>query len=98
LGRRRVQVTEYSERLNTPVQATGADGFKAALALLWERRSNVPSAFPVLAVHDEIVVECDEHDSDAVMFWLYQCMKQGMASVLGEEPRIDIRVGKTWAG
>jgi hypothetical protein len=41
-------------------QGTGADGLKLALALLWERREEAPGAFPVLAVHDEIVIECDE--------------------------------------
>ena len=59
-GRRRLGVTRFTEKLNTPVQGTGADGLKRALAHLWERRADCPDAFPVLFVHDEIVVECDE--------------------------------------
>jgi DNA polymerase-1 len=65
-GRRRLAVARFTEKLNTPVQGTGADGLKSALALLWERREQAPGAFPVLAVHDEIVVECDEGQADAV--------------------------------
>jgi DNA polymerase-1 len=53
-GRRRVGVRRYTEKLNTPVQGTGADGLKQGLALLWERRAACPDAFPVLLVHDEM--------------------------------------------
>jgi len=31
-------VQQLTEKLNTPVQGTGADELKRALALLWERR------------------------------------------------------------
>jgi DNA polymerase-1 len=67
-GRRRLldEKTPYTHRLNTPVQGTEADGAKLALALLWERRGQCPGAFPVLFVHDEIVVECDQDQADAV--------------------------------
>src|SRR5215217_1484744 len=37
-GRRRTKVTNFTEWVNAPVQGTGADGLKLALALLWERR------------------------------------------------------------
>ena len=33
-----------TDRLNAPVQGTGADGLKLALALLWERRDECPGA------------------------------------------------------
>ena len=46
------------------MQGTGADGLKIALTLLYERRDECPSAVPILAVHDEIVVECDEEDGE----------------------------------
>ena len=61
-GRRRTGVTKFTERLNSPVQGTGADGLKLALAYLLERRHECPRAQPILAVHDEIVVECDEKE------------------------------------
>jgi DNA polymerase-1 len=59
-GRRRLFAgngREYCRRLNTPVQGLGADGLKRALALLFQTRHEVPSAAPVLVIHDEIVLE-----------------------------------------
>jgi DNA polymerase-1 len=58
-GRRRMDVDKLTDRLNAPVQGSGADGLQLALALLWERRCECPSAVPVLVCHDEVVVECD---------------------------------------
>jgi DNA polymerase-1 len=66
-GRRRKLDPKASDtlRLNSPVQGSGADGLKEALALLWERRHECPGAFPGLAVHDEIVIEADADQADA---------------------------------
>jgi DNA polymerase-1 len=98
-GRRRLDVTRYTEKLNTPVQGTGADGLKQALALLWERRQECPGAFPVLAVHDEIVVECDAAQADAVKARLRQAMLDGMAPLIDPVPvEVEVKAGRTWAG
>jgi DNA polymerase I len=45
-GRRRTDVRRLTDRLNAPVQGTGAHGLK--LALLWERRDEFSEAAPVL--------------------------------------------------
>jgi DNA polymerase-1 len=100
-GRRRRDVRSYTEHLNAPVQGTAADGMKRALALLWERRDEFPGAFPILAVHDEIVVECDEGDAEKVKAWLKKAMVDGMDAVVNaDEPRVPIEVetsvSKTW--
>lgn len=98
-GRRRVGVERFTEKLNTPVQGTGADGLKAAVALLWERRGDCPSSVPVLFAHDEIVVECDEGDAETAMAWLRACMVDGMAPLIDPVPVVvDVTVGRTWAG
>jgi DNA polymerase-1 len=87
------------QRLNTPVQGTGADGLKLALALLWERRHEAPGAFPVLAVHDEVVVEADAEKADAVAGWLVRCMVDAMAPLIDPVPvEVDVKVGTNWAG
>jgi DNA polymerase-1 len=86
-------------RLNTPVQGTGADGLKRALAVLWERRNQVPGAFPVLVVHDEIVIECDAAQAGAVSSWLKQAMVDAMAPWLDPVPvEVEIKVAPTWGG
>jgi DNA polymerase I len=81
-GRRRTGVTKLTERLNSPVQGTGADGLKLALALLYERRGERPGAVPILAVHDEVVVECPEEQAEEVKAWLVKAMVDGMEEVL----------------
>jgi DNA polymerase-1 len=105
IGRRRTGVTKFTERLNSPVQGTGADGLKLALALLWERRDECPRAVPILAVHDEIVVESDEDQVDKVEAWLKKAMVDGMDQLLNapevEGPYVPIEVevksAKSWA-
>ncbi len=97
---------DFSRASTGPVQGTGADGLKLALALLWERRHEYPGAVPILAVHDEIVVECDEGDAEEVEAWLKKAMVDGMDGVLNaphvEGPRVPVEAevgsGKTWAG
>ncbi|MFL5340905.1 MAG: DNA polymerase, partial [Gemmataceae bacterium] len=89
----------FSEKLNTPVQGTGADGLKLALALLWERRAVCPGAFPVLAVHDEIVVECDYDQAGPVTAWLQLAMMDAVAPLLDPVPvEVEVRVAPTWGG
>jgi DNA polymerase I-like protein with 3'-5' exonuclease and polymerase domains len=100
-GRRRLlnDRTPDTHRLNTPVQGTGADGLKLALALLWERRDQAPGAFPVLVVHDEIVVECDAGQAEAAAAWLKQAMIDGMAPLIEPVPcEVEVQVGQTWGG
>lgn len=100
-GRRRLldATTPDTQRLNTPIQGTGADGLKTALALLWERRHDCPGAFPVLAVHDEVVVECDQAQADKAAVWLRQAMLDGMAPLIDPVPvEVDVKVSRTWGG
>lgn len=100
LGRRLTNVRQRDRgtKLSMPVQGLAADGFKLALALLWERRAQVPSAVPVLVAYDEIVVECDEQDADAVLSWLVACMTDGMARAMTQAPKVKAAKMKNWAG
>jgi DNA polymerase-1 len=98
-GRRRLEVSRYTEKLNTPVQGTGADGFKTALALLWKRRHECPGAALVLAVHDEIVVECAAAQADAVAAWLRRAMVDGMAPLIAPVPvEVEVQIRTVWGG
>jgi DNA polymerase I-like protein with 3'-5' exonuclease and polymerase domains len=99
-GRMR-RVGRFTEKINHPVQGTAADGMKMALALLWERRDECPEAVPVLAVHDEIVIECDADKAEKAKEWLVRAMEDGMDAVVNkEEPRVPIEVeastAETW--
>jgi len=100
-GRRRLldSKTPDTQRLNTPVQGTGADGLKLALALLWERRDQAPGASPVLAVHDEIVVEADADQADATATWVKTAMIDAMANKLAPVPvEVEVQISQTWGG
>ena len=95
----RTTYPSVNDALNTPVQGTGADGLKAAIALLWERRAESPGAVPVLFVHDEIVVEVPAADADRAKDWLVRCMVDGMAPLVDPVPvEVEATVGPTWAG
>lgn len=98
-GRRRLSVNRFTEKLNTPVQGTGADGLKRALGLLWERWHQCPQGFPVLLVHDEIVVECPLGQEDAATAWVRGAMLDGMAPLIDPIPvEVEVSVGPTWGG
>jgi DNA polymerase-1 len=98
-GRRCRNVMRFSEKLNLGVQGTGADGLKRALALLWERRGECAGAVPVLAVHDEIVVECDADRAQAAAEWLKRAMLDGMAPLVAPVPvEVEVAVARTWGG
>src|SRR5215210_5646192 len=106
-GRRRTGVTKLTERLNSPVQGAGADGLKLALALLYERRGKCPGAVPILAVHDEIVVECPEEQAEEVAVFVEEIMVTGMDKVLNsglgsDHPervpvKVDVEVVDSWS-
>jgi DNA polymerase-1 len=90
--------------MNFPIQGACADGQKLALALLYERRHECPGAVPVLAVHDEIVVECHWDQVAEVEAWLKKAMVDGMDEVLNaselDGPRVpvevEVKTGRTW--
>jgi DNA polymerase-1 len=87
----------FGPRANFMIQGSGGDGLKTALALLWERREQVPGAFPVLVVHDEIVVECDAGQAKAVAKGLRQAMLDGMQPLIEPVPvDVEVKIGRTW--
>lgn len=98
-GRRRLLSpnTPDTERLNSPVQGVEADGAKAALSLLWRRRSECPSAKPVLFAHDEIVIEVDQGEAEGAKRWLEEAMIGGMQPHLKPVPvRVDGKICRAW--
>jgi DNA polymerase I len=98
-GRRRRGVRRFTEKLNTPVQGSGADGLKIALARLAELRNTMPGAFPVLTVHDEIVVESSEGAAQETAELLAGVMEDGMREILPDVPvAVETTISDTWGG
>jgi len=98
-GRRRQGITSFTQKLNSPVQGSGADGLKAALGLLWETQRRAPTAAPILVVHDEIVVECDQGAAEEARAWLVDAMTRGMETVLHQAPaEVEATICANWSG
>jgi hypothetical protein len=84
---------------NTPIQRLAADGFKAALAHLWTTRHCCPSPAPILAVHDELVIECDANEADAVAVWVTECLQAGIRHYLTRVSiRVEVSIACDWSG
>ena len=90
----------FTERLNSPVQGTGADGLKLALARLFAHRNEAPDARLVAVIHDEIVVEAPVEAAEATAQWLQHHMTAAMSEILNDGVPVEVEtvVGLDWAG
>jgi DNA polymerase-1 len=93
-GRKR-WVGGLTAALNTPVQGTGADGLKAAVALYYKRlleRGLWGEVRIVLLVHDEVVVEAPIPLAIEATHLLTEAMREGMAAIVKGVP-IEVEAG-----
>lgn len=80
---------------NAPIQGTAADIIKLAMIRVFEKlKTDVPDAKLILQVHDELIVECDEKDSERVCRLLENEMEN--AAELAVKLTADAHSGKTW--
>jgi len=95
-GRKRwVPEDALTAALNTPVQGTGADGLKAAVAVLYKRlleRGLWGEVRIVLLVHDEVVLEAPEPLAIVATHLLTEAMREGMEAIVKGVP-IEVEVG-----
>lgn len=97
-NRRRIQVEKFSDKLNSPVQGTGADMLKLSAGRLHAERAKFPSAFMINTIHDEIVMECDEDDAPAVAAWLQQVMEESGQIFLKDVPVVaEAHICDNWS-
>jgi DNA polymerase I-like protein with 3'-5' exonuclease and polymerase domains len=99
-GRRRLGVSKFTEALNSPVQGTGADGIKWALARLFMHQQEAPDARLVAVVHDEIVAECPIEAAEQTAAWLQEHMAAAMTDILQDAVPVVVEttIGQDWAG
>jgi DNA polymerase I-like protein with 3'-5' exonuclease and polymerase domains len=100
-GRLRSDITSRNEAINAPVQGTSADILKRAMALAYRRLKAFEDAFIVTSIHDELLVECEEGDAEAVAEVIEGAMLQAADEILNaDEPKVkievDATVGKRW--
>jgi DNA polymerase-1 len=85
--------------LNFPIQGAGAEGLLAALRKLPAALADLDAA-PVIAVHDEIVLEAREDQAEEAGRRLEAVMRDGMLEVLPELPKrglAEARVVRDWS-
>ena len=88
----------FGERvaLNMPIQGTAADIIKLAMIKVDARlRAEGLEARLVLQVHDELIVECPEGETEQVKALLQEEM-EGVAA-LAVPLKADANAGRTWA-
>ena len=88
----------FGERvaLNAPIQGTAADIIKLAMVRVRDRlRAEGLESKLVLQVHDELIVECPEHEAQQVCALVREEM-EGVAA-LSVKLLAETQAGKTWA-
>ena len=87
----------FGERVarNAPIQGSAADIIKLAMIKVWERlKTDFPAARLILQVHDELIVECDSKDAEAVKEILSSEMENAVS--LKVKLSADANLGKNW--
>ena len=87
----------FGERvaLNMPIQGTAADIIKLAMVRVWKRmKAELPEARLVLQIHDELIVECPEGQSEQAVAILQEEMTD--VAHLKVPLVADAHVGKNW--
>ncbi len=87
----------FGERVarNAPIQGTAADIIKLAMIRVFNRlEKEIPTASLILQVHDELIVECEAKDAEAVQ----KCLEEEMENAVKlAVPLIaDAHYGKNW--
>ena len=99
LGRRRLLAYNDSTMMsaaNTPIQGTGADILKLAIANLAPHLTD--QAHLVACVHDELVLEVRSHKAKEYREILETIMVKAAETVLTSVPSVaDANIGDTWA-
>ncbi len=87
----------FGERvaMNSPIQGTAADIIKIAMIHVWEalRKQGLSSRL-ILQIHDELLIETEESEAQAVKELLETQMKR--AADLAVSLEVDLHTGKNW--
>jgi DNA polymerase I-like protein with 3'-5' exonuclease and polymerase domains len=90
--------------VNATIQSVNADATKIALVLLHRKLVSDPdidieTEYPILTVHDEIVVQVKEHHAHRVAHYLLDSMVRGsqLAGLTEVPTTVEINVSKNWS-
>jgi len=88
---------EFGKRVarNTPIQGTAADIIKIAMVRVWSRlKTEKLDARLILQVHDELLVDCPEHEEEKVRAIVVQEMENAISITV--PLKVDIDKGPNW--
>jgi DNA polymerase I-like protein with 3'-5' exonuclease and polymerase domains len=104
LGRRRwvsrssKGTPSYSDRLNGPIQAGGADQLYLALGKMLD--DPLPGVHVLLTTHDEVVLECPAAAAEVALTWLLSHMRAAIRETIGEdlatEDCVEGEISSSW--
>jgi DNA polymerase-1 len=104
-GRRRVWAwpgyLPVNEIINAGIQGSGADCLKLTLARLWDTWvPELEGCFPVMTIHDEVIVEAPEGKQDLAAEWLKQAMTYAMGRLVSKVPtgNMTVQICRSYAG
>jgi DNA polymerase I-like protein with 3'-5' exonuclease and polymerase domains len=83
VSRSRDGAPTYTDRLNGPIQAGGADQLYLALGRL--RDDPLPGVHVIITTHDEVVLEAPVAVAETALVWLISHMREAIRATIGEE-------------
>lgn len=97
LSAKNFNLRSFGERvaMNAPIQGTAADIIKIAMVKVYDAlREKCPDARLILQVHDELICEVPEENSELAATILKEEMEN--AAALSVPLRADVKAGKSW--
>jgi hypothetical protein len=90
----------YTDRLNGPVQAGGADQLYLALGRLLD--DPLEGVHVIITTHDEVVLEVPADGAESALAWLLSHMREAIRATIGEELAtedcVEGKVLPSWGG
>jgi DNA polymerase I len=83
VSRSRDGTPTYTDRLNGPIQAGGADQLYLALGRLLDNPRE--GVYVIITTHDEVVLEAPVAVADEALAWLISHMREAIRATIGEE-------------
>ena len=81
--------------MNAPIQGTAADIIKIAMINVYRRlKRDLPQAKLILQIHDELIIECKESDSQTACTILREEMENAVK--LSVPLTVDVHTGDSW--
>jgi predicted P-loop ATPase/DNA polymerase I-like protein with 3'-5' exonuclease and polymerase domains len=77
-----------SQLINYPVQSSAADVLYKAMARVWDMKADGVKALAV--VHDELILECDEHLAEDAKVMLEKAMTEGFLDIYPTADTTDL--------